>query len=125
MAGSREGRRARNAARHARLVARIAGCVLAVRVSDSAGPSKHSVERDGVAREGAVDGVEDGAGFGGGVREGAAHPDLLRSLPGEDERDRHLGWLGVGARGDVAPGGGAHRRADANHGVGRPETFTP
>ena len=75
---------------------RIAGCVCSVSLSWSSGPSKMSLE-SGEA-EGVVGLLEDGAGGGDGVVEGAAHADDLGALAGEEEGELWiLLWIVWGA----------------------------
>ena len=83
----RLGAASRSAARAAMLVVTIAGCVLAVRVSSLSGPSKHNFgDRPAERRVGAL---EDVASCRGGVVQGLAHADGLRSLSGEEPGDSH------------------------------------
>ena len=89
----------------ARLAASKAGCAFAVKVSSSCGPS--NISKDNFCRERLVDLGQNRAGLRKCLRQGLAHADGLRSLPGKDVSSRHalcptpyyFEWLRVALRG--------------------------
>ena len=86
-AAASSGDRSRSAATSADARRHERGCVFAVSVSSSIGPSKHSVESGSPSAASAR--VEHAARRGRRLGERLAHADLLRALTGEQPRDLH------------------------------------